>query len=282
MTEEDIRAKIADGTIFGISIDTAVFDKYGCNLDFAVLNKLDQFKSSPTQVLISEIVANEIKSHITREAEESKRQLTKRTTSQQSEVRWCRPAAPPTCRLSCSADTLLPRPRSSAASGKNMNFQTHLHFSLWRLSPRAREKLLLCVSPDFGWKNFAAQSEHLVCVADLELTLSYFNDVGGRIVADRTMDLWKRGAAPRLAAEVEHAFEYRLEDVDFEADASSPLEYESEPNSAVVQYVKPETASAPVVIAAGRGRSEDDIHYQAHGHRLVRCRIHFLRNGLCW
>jgi hypothetical protein len=114
---------------------------------------------------------------------------------------------------------------------------------------KSKRKLLLCVSPDSGWKNFAAQSEHLVCAADLELTLSYFNDAG-RIVADRTMDLWKRGAAPRLAAGVEHAFEYRLDDADFEADGSSPLEYESEPNSAVVQYVKPETASAPVVIAA--------------------------------
>jgi hypothetical protein len=107
------------------------------------------------------------------------------------------------------------------------------------------------VSPDIGWQNFAAQSEHLVCADDLELILSYFNDAAGRIVADRTMDLWKRGAAPKLAAEVEHAFEYRLDDADFEADGSSPsFEYESEPNSAVMQHVDPETASAPVVIAA--------------------------------
>jgi hypothetical protein len=61
LSEAEIRAKIADGTIFGLSIDTAVFDKYGCNLDFAVLNRLDQFKGSSTALLFSEIVVNELK-----------------------------------------------------------------------------------------------------------------------------------------------------------------------------------------------------------------------------
>jgi hypothetical protein len=42
LSEAEIKAKIGDGTIFALSIDTAVFDKYGCHLDFAVLNKLDQ------------------------------------------------------------------------------------------------------------------------------------------------------------------------------------------------------------------------------------------------
>jgi hypothetical protein len=55
MTENEIKAKIADGTFFGVSVDTAVFEKYGCNLDFRVLNRLDQFKPGPIKVLFSEI-----------------------------------------------------------------------------------------------------------------------------------------------------------------------------------------------------------------------------------
>jgi hypothetical protein len=35
---------------------------------------------------------------------------------------------------------------------------------------KSKRKLLLCVSPDSGWKNFAAQSEHLVCAADLSFS----------------------------------------------------------------------------------------------------------------
>ena len=77
MNEDEITAKIADGTIFAISVDTAVFDRYGCNLDFAVLKKLDQFATGPIRVLLSEIVVNEVKSHIARNAEDSQRKLKK-------------------------------------------------------------------------------------------------------------------------------------------------------------------------------------------------------------
>jgi hypothetical protein len=69
MSESEIKAKIADGAIFAVSVDTAVFDKYSCNLDFKVLNKLDQFKTGPIKVILSEIVVNEIKTHIARDAE---------------------------------------------------------------------------------------------------------------------------------------------------------------------------------------------------------------------
>lgn len=37
LTQDEIKSRIADGTISAISIDTAVFDKYKCNLGFAVL-----------------------------------------------------------------------------------------------------------------------------------------------------------------------------------------------------------------------------------------------------
>jgi hypothetical protein len=58
MTETEIKAKIADGTVFGVSIDTAIFDKYGCNLDSTVLKSLTQFREGPITLLFSEIVVN--------------------------------------------------------------------------------------------------------------------------------------------------------------------------------------------------------------------------------
>ena len=113
---------------------------------------------------------------------------------------------------------------------------------------RQQQKLLLCVSPDRGWKDFATQSSHLVCITDLEAALSFFND-SGRNVADQVMELWKKDKAPELDTEVERAFEYRLGDLDFYADGSSPFEFEAEPTSAVMQSVHLDTASPPIVIA---------------------------------
>jgi hypothetical protein len=64
------------------------------------------------------------------------------------------------------------------------------------------------------------------------------------------MTMWKKGLASELDSEVERAFEYRLDDVDFDADGSSPFDFDGEPISAVMQCIQLETASAPVVIAA--------------------------------
>ena len=86
MSKDEIKVNIADGTIFAVSVDTAVFDKYSCNLDSKVLNKLSQFKDGPIKVMFSEIVANEVKNHIARDAQESQRELDRSIKNQYK--RW--------------------------------------------------------------------------------------------------------------------------------------------------------------------------------------------------
>lgn len=113
---------------------------------------------------------------------------------------------------------------------------------------KKRNKLLLCISPDQGWREFAVHSDALVCVPDLDEALSLFNQ-SGRHTADQIMTLWRAGSTPDLVGEIERAFEYRLDDVDFHADATSALEFEGESISAVMQWVDAKTASHPTVIA---------------------------------
>jgi hypothetical protein len=285
LSEAEIRAKIADGTIFGLSIDTAVFDKYGCNLDFPVLKKLDQFKGSSIALLFSEIVVNEIKNHIARDAQETQRELKKAIRNQGKRWKTSIDVAKLPDALALLADPikvaenqirgyiaavggeivpandaidipqeLLRRYFTVEPPFENNDQKKHEFpdgFALLSLEAVARQKqkLLLCVSPDGGWKDFATQSSHLVCITDLEAALSFFND-SDRTVADQLMELWRKGKAPKLDTEVEHAFEYRLGDLNFYTDSSSPFEFEAEPTSAVMQSVDLETASPPVVIAA--------------------------------
>jgi hypothetical protein len=285
MTDHEIKAKIADGTVFGISIDTAIFDRYGCNLDFSVLNKLDQFKNGLIEVLFSEIVVNEVKDHIARQAEDSRRQLIGAIRTQSKRWKIKEDISALSTKLAVAGDarsaasdqfegylssvggTVVPATspadvtaellrRYFAAEPPFVNTEHKKHefpdaFALLSLEAHARgkRKLLLCVSPDAGWKEFCAKSDYLTCVSDLDSALSYFNE-SGRNIADKTIAMWKSGSAPQLDAEVERAFEYGLEDAQFEADGSSPFEYESEPLGAVMQYLKLDTATTPVVIAA--------------------------------
>ena len=39
MTVNEIRDRITNGSIIAISVDTTVFDEYGCNLKFSILDK---------------------------------------------------------------------------------------------------------------------------------------------------------------------------------------------------------------------------------------------------
>jgi len=74
-THDEIKGRVADGSIFAITVDTSIFDKYGCNLDFVILRKLDQFRKSNVRVLLSAVVSNEVVVHIARDAAETRREL---------------------------------------------------------------------------------------------------------------------------------------------------------------------------------------------------------------
>ncbi|WP_210237952.1 hypothetical protein, partial [Mesorhizobium sp. M2D.F.Ca.ET.223.01.1.1] len=77
LTEQQIRDGIADHSIAAITLDTNVFDRYGCSLGFPVLRKLDQFRESDIDFFLSDIVRNEVTNHIAAEAEETRRILKK-------------------------------------------------------------------------------------------------------------------------------------------------------------------------------------------------------------
>lgn len=287
MTDDEIKAKIADGSIFAISLDTAVFGKPEDNLLYSpVLNKLNQFSGGPIRVLFSEIVTNEIKGHIADEAERTQRQL--RVALKEQKNRWKlnfdlgelpdelaisrdpKKAAnkqlnnfleaingeivPATVTNNVSARVLskyfATEPPFELSEKKKNEFPDA--FALLSLEEIAKQedRFLLCVSPDKGWRNFAEQSDFLVCVTDLDLALSYFNDVeSAKNVAARTVAKWKNEEFPALAEKVEQAFQLWLDNTGFSPYCSSDWIVEIEPICAVLEYVDVDTVSVPRVIA---------------------------------
>lgn len=75
LNEDDIRARIADGSIVGITLDTSIFDRYGCNLKFPLLTSLDQFNGGAVRVVFSEIIISEVSRHIVDSAGETFREV---------------------------------------------------------------------------------------------------------------------------------------------------------------------------------------------------------------
>lgn len=289
LSDDEVKAKIADGSISALTIDTNVFDKYGCNLDFAIFRRLDQFAGSAVAVLFSEIIVREVMRHIAEEAAETQRALKKALLAHGKRWKIDPAEVAPVASYRAEDDSAVVADEQfeifrGAVNGVvvpalGMNDRTHEildryfsvitpfenkdakknefpdAFALMSLEAHAQREgmSILCVSADKGWADFCAESERLVCIADLNQALSFFNE-SGRLVAEAAINLLRAGQTEEMTSAIESAIEYRLDDVDFNADGWSSVEFETEPLSATLQSVDWEAAGAPVVIAA-----DDDV-----------------------
>lgn len=72
---EIAKAKLLDGTISAISVDTCIFTENGDRLDSGLLKHLEQFKDNAFQLVFSEITLREVHGHIAKNSEEAKAKL---------------------------------------------------------------------------------------------------------------------------------------------------------------------------------------------------------------
>lgn len=72
---EVAKAKLLDGTIGAISVDTCIFTANDYRLDKGVLKLLEQFKNNTFELIFSEITIKEVRSHIAKHSDEAKVKL---------------------------------------------------------------------------------------------------------------------------------------------------------------------------------------------------------------
>ena len=72
LTDVEIKERIADGRISGISLDTSIFDGNGNRFERGLLAKLNQFKNTSVEFVLSDVVLGEVRSHVIRDAQEAK------------------------------------------------------------------------------------------------------------------------------------------------------------------------------------------------------------------
>ena len=283
LSRDQVKAAIADGEVFAISIDTAVFDAKQKTFQNAVLLRLDQFHQRDVRVVIADVVANEMKTHLRDDALQTQKALKKALRSHN--WRWKRnevEGEQEDLLINADADALaevefdsflahvngevikvsetpqaieetfrryfLKEPPFGTADKRKNEFPDA--FSLIRLEAFAVDhgKLLMCVSPDKGWMEFVAQSDHLVCVDKLENALALFN-AADQHLADAIVDRWRESEGGEFIEEVANALEYRLDDLDFNIGGLADFYFEAEPLSAMLQQASPQVNGSPAVIA---------------------------------
>lgn len=283
LTDDELKKAIADGKVFAISIDTSVFDAKQKTFSNTVLQRLDQFYERDVRVVFSDVVAREIVAHLRDDASETQRALKKALRSHT--LRWNRERADkededlllqadPAAFAQLEFDAFLKHVNGQVIKSSDVpdaveNILTRYFseappfgpadkrksefpdaFALLRLETFGEENkgFVLCVAPDKGWVEFAAKSDHLVCVDRLEYALALFN-AADQNLADVIVQRWRESEGGEFIEAISNAFEYRLDDLDFSVDGHADVEFEAEPLGAVLQVVNPQSIGQPTVIA---------------------------------
>lgn len=283
LTNDEIKTWIAEDRVSAISIDTAIFDGKQKAFQNAVLRRLDQFHERDISVVFVDIIAEEMKAHLRDEAVETQRALQKALRAHTK--RWKRERSEEEeadLLLGANADDFASsefdeflehvqgavisagdtpeavqkvfgryfaaEPPFGSADKRKSEFPDA--FALLRLDVFAEKtgKALICVSPDKGWIEYAAKSDHLVSVGRLEEALALFN-AADQHVADAIVESWRQSEGGDFVEEIVRAFDYRLDDLDFEIEGHADVLFEAEPLSAEMQYVTPQSIGQPTVIA---------------------------------
>jgi hypothetical protein len=77
MELDELKKLVRTGEFGAITLDTSIFDAQGLKLESGLLKQLEQFQDSSTNLIISEIVKEEVLSHLTVKTKDAKREIEK-------------------------------------------------------------------------------------------------------------------------------------------------------------------------------------------------------------
>ncbi|MGO6690733.1 PIN domain-containing protein [Rhizobium johnstonii] len=264
-TTAEIEALIKSGEIRAITMDTSIFDKFGCNLEYKSLTVVEQFKGKHIDFLLSPVTVGEVRSHIAKQVGDarekassginqflksvrSKGELDKilgvvgldidpNETADEMVEAFIEKVGATIVNQQATSDELLAlyfgtKPPFGKSAEKKSEFPDAIALLALEKWAEHNDTLILVVSRDVDWQSYAAGSEELICINDLSTALSLFN-AGESVIAARIASAIKNNSAASLSRAIENRLESYIEDFDVEASAAYYYDYEN--NGAVVK-----------------------------------------------
>ena len=246
LPEEELLDLLRDGTISALTIDTNIFDEKGLQLGSAPLATVAALSNRPFSFLLSGTVAQEVRGHIEKKAEEALRSVRKAI----GEALFAFETVQPTRDEILNQITGAQAPAGAAQSrfaeyvdqsgceilndeelvttkdlfegyfaghppfgtGKKKDeFPYALALRALEATATARATAILVVSKDGAWRNFCEESQRLYLVPELETALSLLNDPP--LVVRQAILTWL-GPEDDGRAEIQHDLENRITDLD--------------------------------------------------------------------
>lgn len=255
LSETEIKERIGDGRILAITLDTCIFEGNGNRFERGLLAKLSQFNDTDVSFVLSDVVANEVMSHVIKDAQDSMSAVRTalkdvgrcwQTTNEQRDAalkalfndeipsnlaqrRFDAFTAATQLEVIDSGgrvdvakllnDYFLVKPPFGITVNKKNEFPDAI--ALHALDAWAVENnlLLLAVSKDGDWKKYGKTSEHIVIVDDLALALSYFHQ-NAEVACARLVQRLNDGTLD-FDSHLDSAVQYAVERINFIPEVSS-------------------------------------------------------------
>lgn len=271
LDENEIKVAIAEGKITAITLDTSIFDGNGNRFEHGLLARLNQFKNTAIDFLLSDVVVGEVKAHVARAAAEAQSKV--RSAVKDVGKAW---QVPPDQREAAvaalfgaeSPEQLADRRMNTFAEntaveivecfdrvdvsvvlaayfsstppfGKSVSKKSEFPDALALHSlehwAESNETLLLAVSKDGDWQRYCKSSKHLVIADDLASALSYFHQ-NAEVACSRLAERFNAGDLD-IESDVERAINQVIDRMSFIPDVSSGYFFDAEVYGIDVTFV---------------------------------------------
>ena len=290
LSREQLIAAIGENRIAAVTLDTTVFDSKQKDFRRTDFRSIAQIRSRNTPIIITDVIASEMMSHLEVEAVDTQRAL--KTALRNLNLKWHRqspgeeaanlfldknPAEFAQSEFDEFVATVGAEVIKVADTPDGLNELFRRYFAVetpfakketrkaefpdaaallcLEAYARQRGKLVMCIAQDKAWKDFCEKSEHLVAVFPLNEALGTYSEAyKDADVADKIVELWKAGTQEDFEREVRGAIANRLSYVDYDVVADCPVEYDAEPMDAQLVEVLMETLTDPIVLAADENK----------------------------
>lgn len=271
MTLEEIRSAIRKKALRAIALDTQIIDKQGRRLEQGLLKRMRQFRNTNVSVLVSEIVARELHSHLLADAEKSHVSLRKalkdmedsaevssrttrdvinkligeKTPKTTADGRWNRfveetgaiivPVEPSALKEILDR-YFLSQPPFKEGDKKHEFPDAFALLSLERWAA-AQKALVLVVSGDGDWKSYCEESSQLVIVDDLGSALGCFQDEAANYFCSELATSLAAGDRFGLVNAIKDAVKNQHSQIEVSVDADSQFSVQEEFEEHSVEFV---------------------------------------------
>lgn len=264
MDLDQLKNIVRAGQFRAITLDTSIFDAQALRLESGLLKQLEQFRDSSTKLILSEVVKEEVLSHLIEKARDAQKEIEKslkqakehlRVEAHKIEVikktifgeqkaqeiafeRFGQFVEATSLEIVEAQDYVIigdliqkyfqAKPPFSETGKKKNEFPDAIALMSLETWANKNQTKIIVVTSDNDWKNFCKSSENLLAIEDFAEALVLFQLKDSDDICRYLSERYQKGELKDVKEAISNALESTISDLDIYPEANSAYIYEHE------------------------------------------------------